>query len=304
MKKILVVGSLNMDIVLETPHMPQVGETISGKSISFIPGGKGANQAYAIGKLGGDVAMIGAVGTDASGSALTDNLKNVGVQVDSIAVLPDAPTGQAYIMVDEAGDNSIILIAGTNGLVTKDLIDQHMNIVKASDIIIMQMEIPVEVICYVKTIAKEMGKTVIIDPAPAKADFPEEMWTDVDYIKPNETELGILTGTTIDGVESAREAAHKMLAKGVKHVLVSLGSEGCLFVSQEESCFYPANKVKAVDTTAAGDSFTAGFALALSQGKSHAESITLGQKIAAIAVTRKGAQTSIPTMEEVANWNA
>lgn len=304
MKKILVVGSLNMDVVLETPHMPQVGETISGKSISFIPGGKGANQAYAIGKLGGEVAMIGAVGTDASGSALTDNLKSVGVHVDSIAALPDVPTGQAYIMVDESGDNSIILIAGTNGLVTKDLIDQHMDIVKASDIIVMQMEIPIDVICYVKTIAKEMGKTVIIDPAPAKADFPEEMWTNVDYIKPNETELGILAGMTIDGVESAKEAAHKMLAKGVKHVLVSLGSEGCLFVSQEESLFYPANKVKAVDTTAAGDSFTAGFALALSQGKSHAEAITLGQKIAAIAVTRKGAQTSIPTMEEVANWNA
>lgn len=299
MKKILVVGSLNMDVVLETSRMPQTGETISGKSISFIPGGKGANQAYAIGRLGGSIAMIGAVGADASGAELRENLQSAGVEVKGIEIIEDAPTGQAYIMVDDSGDNSIILIAGTNGMVTEDMIKNHMDIVQECDIVVMQMEIPVDVICYVKKLAKEMGKTVIIDPAPAKADFPQELWKDVDYIKPNETELGILTGMVIDGVDSAKTGARKMLEKGVHHVLVSLGGEGCLFVSKEEEVFYPANKVKAVDTTAAGDSFTAAFALALSKDKSHEEAVRFGQKVAAVVVTRKGAQTSIPTIEEV-----
>lgn len=299
MKKIVVIGSLNMDIVLETPRMPQIGETIAGSNISFVPGGKGANQAYAIGKLGGDVAMIGAVGADSSGEALLSNLQRAGVKTEGIEVINGIPTGQAYIMVDENGDNSIILIAGTNGKVTKEIIQNHMDIIESCDIIVMQMEIPVEVICYVKTLAKQLGKIVILDPAPAKADFPDELWKDVDYIKPNETELGILTHQSIDSVESAKEGAEKMLEKGVKHVLVSLGSEGCLFVTREETHFYPAHKVKAVDTTAAGDSFTAAFALAISQGKSHEEAIAFGQKVAAIVVTRKGAQTSIPTMGEV-----
>lgn len=299
MKKIVVVGSLNMDIVLETPRMPQMGETISGRSISFVPGGKGANQAYAIGKLGGNVAMIGAVGSDSSGEALRDNLKCVDADIEGIEVIQNEPTGQAYIMVDETGDNSIILISGTNGLVTKEMIDRHLDMIEESDIIVMQMEIPVEVICYVKKIAKEMGKTVLIDPAPAKKDFPEELWKDVDYIKPNETELGILTNRVIDTVDAAKEGARIMLEKGVKHVIVSMGGEGCLFATKEEEIFYPANKVNAVDTTAAGDSFTAAFTLAISQGKSHEEAIRLGQKTAAIVVTRKGAQTSIPTMEEV-----
>lgn len=299
MKKIVVIGSLNMDIVLETPRMPQIGETIAGSNISFVPGGKGANQAYAIGKLGGDVAMIGAVGADSSGEALLFNLQSAGVKTEGIEVIDGVPTGQAYIMVDENGDNSIILIAGTNGKVTKEIIQNHMDIIESCDIIVMQMEIPVEVICYVKTLAKQLGKIVILDPAPAKADFPDELWKDVDYIKPNETELGILTHQSIDSVESAKEGAEKMLEKGVKHVLVSLGSEGCLFVTGEETHFYPAHKVKAVDTTAAGDSFTAAFALAISQGKSHEEAIAFGQKVAAIVVTRKGAQTSIPTMGEI-----
>lgn len=299
MKKIVVIGSLNMDVVLETPRMPQIGETIAGSNISFVPGGKGANQAYAIGKLGGDVAMIGAVGADSSGEALLSNLQSAGVKTEGIEVIDGVPTGQAYIMVDENGDNSIILIAGTNGKVTKEIIKNHMDIIEVCDIIVMQMEIPVEVICYVKTLAKQLGKTVILDPAPAKVDFPDELWKDVDYIKPNETELGILTHQIIDSVESAKEGAEKMLEKGVKHVLVSLGSEGCLFVTREETHFYPAHKVKAVDTTAAGDSFTAAFALAISQGKTHEEAIAFGQKVAAIVVTRKGAQTSIPTMGEI-----
>lgn len=301
MKKIVVVGSLNMDAVVETPRMPLIGETISGTNVSHIPGGKGANQAYAIGKLGGDVAMIGAIGEDEEGNILKANLKSVDVNVEGIEVCKDVPTGQAYILVDDHGDNSIIIISGTNGLVTEEMVERHLNILEECDIVLMQMEVPVEVVCAVKKLAKKMGKMVIIDPAPAKADFPEELWEDVDYIKPNETELGILTNSVIDGKDAAIAGAKKMLEKGVKNVLVSLGDEGCILVSKDREEFYPAHKVKAIDTTAAGDSFTAAFTLALSADKTQEEAIRFGQKVASVVVTRKGAQTSIPTMEEVEN---
>ena len=299
MKKIAVVGSLNMDIVIETPHMPKGGETISGRNVTLIPGGKGANQAYAVGKLGGDITMIGAVGRDSSGDALLENLKSVNVNVSGIRRMEEGVTGQAYITVDDHGENSIILIAGTNGLVTKELIDDHMDVLRECDIVIMQLEIPLDVVEYVKEFAVEEGKTVIVDPAPAISNIPDHFWKGIDYIKPNETELAILTGLKMETREELVQGTRMMIGKGVKNVIVTLGGDGCLFVTNETEEFFPAHKVKAVDTTAAGDSFTAAFALALSQGKEYKEAIELGQKVSSIVVTRKGAQTSIPTMGEV-----
>lgn len=299
MKKIAVVGSLNMDIVIETPHMPKGGETISGRNVTLIPGGKGANQAYAVGKLGGDITMIGAVGRDSSGEALLENLKSVNVNVSGIRRMEEGVTGQAYITVDDHGENSIILIAGTNGLVTKELIDDHMDVLRECDIVIMQLEIPLDVVEYVKEFAVEEGKTVIVDPAPAISNIPDHFWKGIDYIKPNETELAILTGLKMETREELVQGARMMIEKGVKNVIVTLGGDGCLFVTNETEEFFQSHKVKAVDTTAAGDSFTAAFALALSQGKEYKEAIELGQKVSSIVVTRKGAQTSIPTMGEV-----
>ena len=299
MKKIAVVGSLNMDIVIETPHMPKGGETISGRNVTLIPGGKGANQAYAVGKLGGDITMIGAVGRDSSGEALLENLKSVNVNVSGIRRMEEGVTGQAYITVDDHGENSIILIAGTNGLVTKELIDDHMDVLRECDIVIMQLEIPLDVVEYVKEFAVEEGKTVIVDPAPAISNIPDHFWKGIDYIKPNETELAILTGLKMETREELVQGTRMMIGKGVKNVIVTLGGDGCLFVTNETEEFFQSHKVKAVDTTAAGDSFTAAFALALSQGKEYKEAIELGQKVSSIVVTRKGAQTSIPTMGEV-----
>ena len=299
MKKIAVVGSLNMDIVIETPHMPKGGETISGRNVTLIPGGKGANQAYAVGKLGGDITMIGAVGRDSSGEALLENLKSVNVNVSGIRRMEEGVTGQAYITVDDHGENSIILIAGTNGLVTTELIDDHMDVLRECDIVIMQLEIPLDVVEYVKEFAVEEGKTVIVDPAPAISNIPDHFWKGIDYIKPNETELAILTGLKMETREELVQGARMMIGKGVKNVIVTLGGDGCLFVTNETEEFFQSHKVKAVDTTAAGDSFTAAFALALSQGKEYKEAIELGQKVSSIVVTRKGAQTSIPTMGEV-----
>lgn len=299
MKKITVVGSLNMDIVIETPHMPTGGETVSGRNVTLVPGGKGANQAYAVGKLGGNVTMIGAVGQDAAGDALLENLKKVNVNVSGIRRMEQGVTGQAYITVDDQGENSIILIAGTNGLVTKELIDDNIDILRESDIVIMQLEIPLDVVEYTKELAIKEGKTIIVDPAPAVTDIPNHFWKGIDYIKPNETELAILTGLKMETRDEIVQGARMMIEKGVKNVIVTLGGDGCLFVTKETEEFFPSHKVKAIDTTAAGDSFTAAFALALSQGKEYKEAIELGQKVSSIVVTKKGAQTSIPTMEEV-----
>lgn len=298
MKKILVIGSLNMDTVIETPRIPAPGETIMGKAVKLVPGGKGANQVYTMGKLGGNVSMIGAVGEDSFGEMLIDNLKRVKVDVSGVERIVGGTTGQAFIPVDDAGENSIIVIGGTNGLVDEALLRRHEDLMDACDIVVMQQEIPLSTVMAAKELAVEKGKTIIVDPAPAAA-MPDEFWKDIDYMKPNETELGILVGRGLHTQEEYRAAAYEMLEKGVKHLLVTLGSKGCLFLSKGEEEFIPAVKVKAVDTTAAGDCFTGAFAVALSQGKAEREAIAFAQRASAIAVTRKGAQTSVPSYEEV-----
>ncbi|BDF35733.1 ribokinase [Lachnospiraceae bacterium] len=298
MKKILVVGSLNMDSVIETPYMPQIGETILGKGVSQIPGGKGANQAYAIGKLGGYVSMIGAVGNDMYGKKLVKNLKKVNVHTSGIKVLDNCPTGQAYINVDHNGDNTIIVIPGANAMITKEMIDENRNLIEECDMVIMQLEIPIPIVEYVKSLALSMGKQIVLDPAPA-ANLPDSFFDGIDILKPNETELGILSGRTLDTLKDLKNGAEQMLAKGIKRVVVTLGSEGCLMAEEGKKTFFPANKVEVVDTTAAGDSFTAAFVIALSEGKSYEEAVKFGQKVSSIVVTKKGAQTSIPKREEV-----
>ena len=301
MKKILVVGSLNMDTVLSSPNIPKPGETIIGRGISHVPGGKGANQAYAIGKLGGNVAMMGAVGDDEFGAALKDNLASVNVDVSGVAALPGVPSGQAYITVEDSGQNCIVVIAGSNFEVSIPFIEERRSQIEEADIIIMQMEIPLETVIYVKDLAEKLGKTVIVDPAPAVAGLPDEFWKGIDYIKPNETELEILAGSPMTTREEIEKGAQLMLDKGVKNVVVSLGGDGIFFKNAEESAFIPTKKVKAVDTTAAGDSFTAGFAISLSKGMAVKDAIAYGQAVSGIVVQRKGAQSSIPTAEELAD---
>ena len=267
--------------------------------MSKVPGGKGANQAYAIGRLGGQVSMIGAVGQDESGQILKKNLDSVGVNTDCVMELSDVSTGNAVITVDQEAENSIIVLQGANAELTTAHIDAFKEMISEADVVLMQLEIPVEVVEYTAKMASEMGKTVILDPAPAVPDLPETLLKYIDVIKPNETELSVLSGMPVTNLEEAAAAAKKLLKKGVAKVIVTMGADGSLLVTEDEIRHFPSEKVKAIDTTAAGDSFIAAFVVAITGGKSCEEAIVYGNRISAVTVTRKGAQTSIPDKTEV-----
>lgn len=299
MKKIVVLGSLNMDFVIRVREMPQVGETILGESVRLVPGGKGANQAYAIGKLGGAVTMLGAVGEDVYGEQLCQNLRSVGVDTKGVAKLEKVPTGQAFVSVYDSGDNSIIVIPGANGELNREMIDREMHCIDECDYIVMQMEIPLEVIRYVKDTAIRKGKKVVLDPAPAVAGLEDAFWKGISILKPNETELELLTGMKRDTMEEIKEAARSLVAKGVETVVVTLGEKGCLLVDGEKEEYFPLHKVDVKDTTAAGDSFLAALVVALCEGKDYEEAVAFAQRVSAVVVTRQGAQTSIPWRSEM-----
>lgn len=299
MKKILVIGSLNLDHTIDLKSIPRPGETVSGRSIAKIPGGKGANQAYAAGKLGGNVSMIGCVGKDDAGKKLTENLSSVGVDISGITEIENVPSGQAYIALEDTGENSIIIIPGTNEYMTQSLIDKNLSLIEKCDYILMQFEIPLSTVRYVKQLAHSMGKTVIIDPAPAVSDIEDDFWKGIDIIKPNETELEIITGRKATSKYDYITSARKMIDKGVKTVIVTLGKEGCLLVDNVEARFFHTEDVDVVDTTAAGDCFTAALAVGLSEDMNMSDAINFAQRASSIAVTRKGAQTSIPSRDEL-----
>lgn len=299
MKKILVIGSLNLDMTVQVDHTPVVGETILSNRMDMNAGGKGANQACALGKLGADVTMLGAVGRDMYADIQLDSLNTAGVNTTRIIVKEDVSTGIALITVNKEGDNSIIVVSGANATLSKKDIDDNLDVIKESDIVIFQLEVPLETVCYAAGIAKKLGKMVILDPAPVPKDFPEELYRYVDIIKPNETELGMLTG--IDNTEEHLEEAVACLKeKGVKDVIVTLGEKGVYMVDKATGAErIPAIKVQAVDTTAAGDSFTAALAIMLAEEKSLREAVIFANHVSSIVVTRKGAQSSIPTLKEV-----
>lgn len=303
MNNILVIGSLNMDFMLEVEHIPLPGETILGRRVSLIPGGKGANQAYTLGKLEKNIQMIGAVGDDDFGDRLIQNLQRVGVGTYGIEKKAGVPSGQAFIHVSKDGENSITVIQGANQKITKQWIEKQEELIKACDVLIMQLEIPLDVVTYAAQKAKACGKIVVLDPAPAVRNLPEELLKNVDVIKPNETEISILSDQPIRNKEELLHVAKGILEKGVGNVLVTLGGDGVLFVNREIEQFFPAEKVNAVDTTAAGDSFTAAFVAALEVNEdrtlNYAEAIRFAIKVAGMVVSRKGAQTSIPSLGEV-----
>lgn len=300
MKKILVIGSINMDLVTFCERAPRGGETLFGKEFLQIPGGKGANQAVAMGKLESDVVMLGKVGTEGMGDILIDSMKKDGVKVENIEKT-EKTTGIAKIIVEDSGQNRILVVSGANGEVDKEYIDRHIKEIENSDIIVTQLEIPLKTVKYALKIAKELGKITVLNPAPA-AKLDLEIIKNSDYIIPNETELEILTGIKTDTDLGVETAAKELLNQGVRGLIVTLGSKGCIYIDKDRKIEFKAHKVKAIDTTAAGDSFIGGFVNGLSLDLPLEEAIKRGITTAAISVTRVGAQTSIPTLEEVLNF--
>ena len=306
MPNILVVGSLNTDLVVRAPRFPQPGETISGEDLQVIPGGKGANQAVAAARLGANVSMLGRVGQDGFGDFLLENLK--ANHVDAQLVQREAAsTGTATIIVDANGQNSIVLSPGANGKVSPADVE-NVSFVH-HELLLLQLEIPMPTVLAAAQRAREKNVRVILNPAPAR-QLPDELITLTDFLIPNETELSLLTGTDVNDLSSAEAAARALLGRGTKNVIVTLGSRGALVVDSDTSKQVDTYQVNVVDTTAAGDAFIGGFAtkllesarlLANPQGKATAiqEAVRYGCACGALATTKFGAQPSLPTAEEV-----
>lgn len=299
MGKILVIGSLNIDMVMKVDHMPTVGETILCDGMKLVAGGKGANQACAAGRLGTDVTMLGAIGNDSHGEMQRDSLQRSGVDVSGLITKERVSTGTAFITVNKEGNNSIVVVQGANAQFTPEDIEAHRDLLEECEIVILQLEIPMDTVLYAVKLARTLGKTVILDPAPVPEHFPEELYQYVDIIKPNESELSRLTGIA-DAQNHLEEAVQIVKDHGVKNVLVTLGGDGVYLDTENEPPVHiPAKKVEVVDTTAAGDSFTAALAAMLLEGKTLKEAAEFANQVSAIVVTREGAQDSIPTLQEV-----
>lgn len=293
---IYVLGSINMDMVARVPHMPVGGETLTADKYYVNPGGKGANQAVAIAKLGGKVAMIGKVGSDETGDALKNNLKEMGVD-ESMVTRADVPSGIAMIIV-EGGENRIILYKGANHSVTKADVDEGLKNAKPGDALVMQLEIPLETVTYAAAVAKQKGMLVLLNPAPA-VPLGEELLKNVDIIAPNETETEILTGVGLDSDVHIALAVKKLYQLGVKRVIITMGSRGSIVAEGQTITPVEPRKVKAVDTTSAGDTFVGATVLRYLDGDTLEDAARFASVASSITVTREGAAQSIPTLDEV-----
>lgn len=298
-RSIVVVGSLNMDLVMRTPRVPVGGETINGHEFSTLPGGKGANQAVACARLGGKVSMIGQVGDDGFGQTLRGGLSADGIDVSGVKINPTAGTGVAMILVEDIGQNRIVLAAGANGALSPADIDAHAAVIQNAAMLVVQLEVPMPAVQRAIAVAYAAGVPVLLNPAPA-ARFPEAVWSQVSILVPNETEASLLSGITVSDTESAYEAGRLFRQRGVGCVLVTLGKQGVAVVDDSGARHLPAQVVKAVDTTAAGDTFIGGLTAGLVEGLSLDEAVSLGQSASALCVTRLGAQPSIPYRRELA----
>ena len=302
MNKVCVLGSMNMDLVVKVNDIPRVGETILSKSFEKIAGGKGANQAVAAKRCGAEVAMIAKIGKDENGEILKDKLKEDNIDVKYVFEDKNELTGMAFIMVNENGNNSIIVVAGSNMTINKEEIEVSLEKIKESDILIAQFETSEEITLEAFKKAKEFGKVTILNPAPAKK-INEELLKVTDIIVPNETEVEVLTGITIEILEEANKAGQVFLEKGVKFVVITLGDKGAVIIGKDFCELVPAYKVNAIDTTAAGDSFIGGLSSKLDykniNKQTLIEAVNFGNKVSSISVQRKGAQPSIPYLKEI-----
>ena len=299
---IVVVGSLNADLTVRVPRFPAPGETISGDGFAVVPGGKGANQAAAAGRLGGRVAMIGQIGSDANGTLLRDALHAAGVDTRLVAVDEAAATGVAVITIDAQGENEIVLAAGANGTYAPERLAPALLALRAARVVLLQLEIPLATVMRAAAEARSAGAVVVLDPAPA-VPVPDQLLALADYVTPNERELALLAGGTPTGddtpLEDVDALAYAVLHRGAARVLVKLGARGARLVTLDAVQSWPARRVHAVDTTAAGDAFNGALAVALTEGASLDQAVRFATIAASISVTRPGAQPSLPSRAEV-----
>ncbi len=298
MKKIAVIGSLNIDHVLKTINLPSRGETIISESYQLKCGGKGANQAASIGRLGVNVSMIGKIGGDEAGVMQMESLEKSGVNTDGIIIDKEQKTGAAFINIDNNGNNTIVLFSGTNGLFTKDDVDQKKHIILDSDAVVLQMEIPVETTSHVIKFAHENNKKIILSLAPA-LEIDRSILGMVDFLMVNEVEIKFLSGVEFN-IEDMGDSIVRLRKFYKNNIVVTLGEMGSVFVDRNENIHRsPAYKVDAVDSTAAGDAFTGGFIMGQTEGHTLPDCVEIGNAAGAISVTRLGAQPSLPFRDDL-----
>lgn len=295
---IAVVGSINMDLVFRTPRMPMPGETLAGHSFHQIQGGKGANQAVAAARMDAQVTFIACVGDDAFGTSSLQTLEQDGIATKTIRQVAQCATGVAGILLDDAGQNSIVLAAGANAQLSTTDIDAAREVLAQAQLMICQLETPLPTVLYAIERAKNAGLAVLLNPAPAQV-LEDSVLTQVDYLVLNETEATLLSGQTVTDIASAHNAAKLLQQRGANIVLITMGALGVLVADKGETYFLPAYSVKVVDTTGAGDTFVGAFAVAIAEGCALRAACMFAQSAAALAVTQLGAQTSIPHRKAV-----
>jgi len=299
MKKIVVLGSTNTDMVVKAARIPAPGETILGGRFLMNPGGKGANQAVAAARLGGDVVFVAKVGNDLFGREARSLFEKEGICTDYVLTDAEEPSGVALIMVDAKGENCISVASGANGALSPEDIKAARGVIEKAGVLLMQLETPVETVLCAAQWAAAKGVPVVLNPAPACA-LPDGLLKCLSMITPNETEAELLTGVKVTCETSAARAAKALCAKGVKRVVITLGSKGAFVYSDGQGNLVPAVKVQAVDTTAAGDVFNGALAVALTEDHPLVAAVSFASKAAAISVTRMGAQASAPYRDEIA----
>jgi len=294
---VVVIGSLNMDLVVKVNRKPEWGETLLGSNFFVSPGGKGGNQAYAASKLGASVTMIGCVGDDLFGEQLIKNLKETGTDISCIEKVKAESTGVAMININMVGDNSIIVAPGANNLVTPDFVRKHEDVISKAKVVMIQLEIPIDTVLETAKIAKKYNVPLMLDPAPARP-LPEELYEMVRYILPNENEITELTKMEVSDFNSAKEASKALLSRGVHTAFSKLGGKGVVVSSEDETFTLKGHDVPVVDTTAAGDAFAGALATALVDGKDLLNATQFANAVGALTVTRAGAQASMPDLDE------
>ncbi|MDY6785336.1 MAG: ribokinase [Cyanobacteriota bacterium] len=294
---ILVFGSLNMDLVAQTPQLPRPGETCIGRNFLTVPGGKGANQAVAAARLGAETYMVGRVGGDRVGTELLASLRESGVETEGILIDADASSGVALIIVSDRGENQIIVVPGANERAGPPDIQRAIALFPQTTLILLQLEVPLNAIIAIATAAKQAGLNVMLDPAPAPDRLPAELYPLIDFLVPNQIEASQLVGFAVQDRESATRAAQEFCDRGVGTAIVKLGDRGLVWATATDSGFVAPFPVQAIDTVAAGDAFAGAFAVALQRGIPLEEALHWGAAAGALSATRSGAQASLPNLE-------